>query len=50
MENLHGVLHGMKWTMFHGPTKFASSPPDRDGSNTKLKDRDTLNLTTLDLL
>ena len=32
--HLHEVLHGIQWIMFHGLQDFASSPPQRVGSNT----------------
>ena len=42
MKNLRGVLHGMKWIMFHGLLDFASSPPQIwGGSNTRLGVVDT---------
>ena len=52
MKNVHGVLHGMQWIMFHGLVDFASSQPQRFGSNlTQNWETFTLqNLTTLDIL
>ena len=41
MNKLHGVPYGRKWIMFDGLLDFASSPPQRGGSNTKLGDHDT---------
>jgi hypothetical protein len=40
MKNLPGVLHGMQWILIHGLPDFASSPPQRGGSNTILGDHD----------
>ena len=40
MQNLHGILHGMQWIIFHGLPDSTSCPPQRGGSNTKLRDRD----------
>ena len=34
-ENLHGILHGTKWIMFHSPLGIALHPSKRDGSNAK---------------
>ena len=39
--NLHGFLHGMKWTTLHDLHDFASSPPQRGRTHTKLGDDDT---------
>ena len=36
-EETYRVLYGMQWIMFPSLPDVASSPPQRGGSNTKLK-------------
>ena len=50
MQNLHGVLHGMKWIGFHGLLDFASSPVRRGGSNRSRETKTLISHKTLDLL
>ena len=43
--NLHGFLHGIEWTMFHGHFDYYHKPPLGGRSNTKSRDHGTSNNT-----
>lgn len=36
MENIHGVLHDIKWIKFHGLLDIALGPSKRGGSDAKV--------------